>query len=134
MLDRNNFHFSFSGLKTALLYQVQRDKEWKRRIPEYAHEFQQAVIDVLVHKTIRAAENYNVNTIFLAGGVSANQELRKQMRLSITEQIPDSNFLIPDLAYCTDNAAMVAAAGYFKARDKKYTPWQKLSSDCTWEL
>lgn len=127
MINSNNFDFSFSGLKTALLYEIQKDKNWKKQIPEYSHEFQQAVIDVLIHKTIKAAQKNKIKTIMLAGGVSANLELRKQMKEKVDVKIPD-------LKYTTDNAVMIAVAGYYHALKKDYTPWQKLKADCNLEL
>ena len=134
MINSRDYNFSFSGLKTALLYKIKKDSNWKKYIPEYAHEFQQAVIDVLIHKTIKAANNYKVKTIMLSGGVAANIELRKQMAEKIKKLLPTSYFLLPDLKYTTDNAAMIATAGYFKAIRKKFTPWQKLKADCNLEF
>ena len=115
-------------------YELEKDKNWQKRIPEYAAEFQQAVIDVLIHKTIKTAEKYQVNTIMLSGGVAANTELRQQMSTAVNYRLPHSSFEIPHLDYTTDNAAMVAAAGYYKALRKKYTPWAKLSVDCNAKL
>jgi len=134
MINSGDFNFSFSGLKTALLYAVQKDLHWKKRVPEYCHEFQQAVVDVLIYKTIKATEKYRVKNIMLAGGVSANKELRKQMAEAIKNKIPDSKFQIPDSKFCTDNAAMIATAGYYKAVRKKFTPWDKVRVDCNLEL
>ncbi len=134
MINSKDYDFSFSGLKTALFYELKKDKNYKKRIPEYCHEFQQAVIDVLIKKTLKAAKEYKVKTIMLAGGVSANKELRKQMAKIVKFQIQNSKFKILDLRYTTDNAAMIAAAGYFKASRKKFTPWQKLKVDCNAEL
>jgi N6-L-threonylcarbamoyladenine synthase len=134
MINSKNYDFSFSGLKTALFYELQKDAKWKKRIPEYCYEFQQAVIDVLIAKTIKAAKEYKVKTIMMSGGVSANLELRRQMTEAIKFQIPNSKFQIPNLKYTTDNAAMIAAAGYFKALRKKFTLWQKLEADCNAEL
>jgi len=134
MLDAKNFDFSFSGLKTALLYQLKKDKNWKKRIPEYCHELQQAIIDVLITKTIKAAKKYNVKTIMLAGGVAANIKLRQQLTDSVRPEIPEAKLLIPDLAYTTDNAAMVAAAGYFKAKKGKFTPRPKLKADSNYKF
>jgi len=134
MLDKGGFDFSFSGLKTALLYAIQQDKNFKKRVPEYAHEFQQAIIDVLIHKTIQAAQKYNIKTVMLSGGVAANTELRKQLKSAVKKQIPKSQFLIPDLKYTTDNAAMIATAGYYHALWKDYTDWQKLKVNCNLEL
>ncbi len=134
MINSANFDFSFSGLKTALLYKLKKDKEWQKQIPEYAIEFQQAIIDVLISKTIKAAKKFEAKTTMLTGGVSANHELRKQITEAMKTKMPNSEFLIPDLKYTTDNAAMVATAGYFKARKKDFTPWQKLKADCNLEL
>ncbi len=132
MINKPGFDFSFSGLKTSLLYAVQKDKNWKKKIPEYCHEFQQAVIDVLIKKTIKAADKYGAGMIMLAGGVSANKELRKQMGKAVLAK--GLKFLKPDLKYTTDNAAMVATAGYFKAKRKEFTPYDKLKVDCNLDI
>ena len=66
--------------------------------------------------------------------MAANTELREQMAKSVNKQIPNAIFFIPDLQYTTDNAAMIATAGYYKALRKKYTPWQKLKADCNLKL
>ncbi|MFH0955712.1 MAG: tRNA (adenosine(37)-N6)-threonylcarbamoyltransferase complex transferase subunit TsaD [Candidatus Falkowbacteria bacterium] len=134
MINSNDFDFSFSGLKTALLYEIQKDKQWRKKIPEYAHEFQQAVADVLVHKTIKAALKYKVKNIMLAGGVAANEKLRQDLELTIKVKLDKVSLLTPDFKYCTDNAAMVAAAGYFRAKRKDFTSWQKLKADANQEL
>ncbi len=138
MINDKSYDFSFSGLKTALLYAIKKDLYWKKRIPEYANEFQQAIVDVLVAKTIRAAKEFKVKTVMLSGGVSANKELRKQMEQAVKNKLDKVEFSIPELKYCTDNAAMTAVAGYFRAsvsrRKKKFTPWQKIKVDCNLEL
>lgn len=134
MIESGDFDFSFSGLKTALLYATQRDKNWKKKIPEYAHEFQQAVADVLVHKTIKAALKYNCRNIMLSGGVAANIELRSQLENAVKNKLTGAKLLIPEFKYCTDNAAMIATAGYFRAKRKKFTNWQKLRADANQEL
>ncbi len=130
MINSKNFDFSFSGLKTALLYEIQKDKNYQNRIPEYCYEFQQAIIDVLIHKTIKAGKKYKVKSIMLAGGVSANLKLREQMASAIANNLPKIIFNIPNLKYTTDNAAMIASAGYWKAKDKKFTDWQKIKINC----
>jgi N6-L-threonylcarbamoyladenine synthase len=129
MINSKDYNFSFSGLKTALLYKIKKDFKWKERIPEYAFEFQQAVIDVLIHKTLKAAKEYNIKTIMLTGGVAANKELRRQMEEKIKALIPDASFAVSDLKYTTDNAAMIAAAGYFQLVRKRLVKWQKLKAD-----
>jgi Metal-dependent proteases with possible chaperone activity len=132
MLNDMNFDFSFSGLKTALLYKIKKDDNWKNRIPEYCYEFERAVVETLVGKTVKAANKYGVKTMMLAGGVSANLALREEFqnaaaKLGLACQIPPQE-------YTTDNAAMIAAAGYFHARAKDFTPWQKLKADSNLEL
>ncbi|MEK7097297.1 MAG: tRNA (adenosine(37)-N6)-threonylcarbamoyltransferase complex transferase subunit TsaD [Patescibacteria group bacterium] len=132
MIHSKNYDFSFSGLKTAFLYEMKKDPDWKNRIPEYAHEFQQAVVDVLVHKTWKAARDFKVKTVMLSGCVSANKELRKKMEEEVKRA--GLEFGVPDLRYTTDNAAMIASAGYFRAREKKFTPIEKVQVDPNLEL
>lgn len=134
MIKANNLDFSFSGLKTALLYELKKEKNWQKRIPAYAYEFQQAIIDILIGKTSKAIQKHQAKTIMLAGGVSANHELRRQITEYFKTKLPRIKFLIPDLKYTTDNAAMIATAGYFKALRKEFIPWQKLKADCNLEL
>jgi N6-L-threonylcarbamoyladenine synthase len=133
MLSSNNLDFSFSGLKTALLYELKKDKHWKKRVPEYAFEFQQAVIDVLIHKTMKAQKKTEAKTIMLTGGVAANRELREQLKQAV-EKRENIKLLIPDLEYTTDNAAMIAVVGYFRAKQKKFVKWENLKADCNLEL
>ena len=102
-------NFSFSGLKTAVLREVQKIKSSRKPLPvsDIAASFQKAVVDVLVGKTIQAAEAWNARHIVVAGGVSANRCLRQEFQYR--SKLP---LHIPSLDFCTDNAAMVAAAGY----------------------
>lgn len=114
MLNSPDYDFSFSGLKTAVLYLVKNLKEKKSDIkkftPVIAVEFQQAVIDVLIKKTLRAAKEFKVKTVILGGGVAANDELRKQ-----------SKFLAPAKNLATDNGVMIAVAASFHPKKD----WQK---------
>lgn len=107
-----SLNFSFSGLKTAVLNHVKKEKEAGRNINpiDIVASFQAAVVDVLVEKTLRAAELKNVKAITLAGGVAANSALRKRF----TERCQDLGFTLyyPSIILCTDNAAMIAALGY----------------------
>ncbi len=103
--------FSFSGLKTAVLRVVRQFEEENKPLPvaDLAASFQNAVVDVLLTKTLRAAETFGAKEILVAGGVSANKALREAF-------LSQKKFLvhIPQLSLCTDNAAMIAAAGYFR--------------------
>jgi len=84
-------------------------------------EVQQAIIDVLISKTLRAAEEYKAKTIILGGGVASNEELREQFKEKIKKESPNIQYLIPNIQLCTDNAAMVGVAGYFHyLKGKKY--------------
>ena len=103
--------FSFSGVKTAVLRQVKSFQEQGKNLPvnDLAASFQQAVVDVLTEKTFSAAEHYKARHILVAGGVSANKSLRNAFTSQTRFQVH-----IPPLKYCTDNAAMIAAAGYYR--------------------
>jgi N6-L-threonylcarbamoyladenine synthase len=107
----DSWNFSFSGLKTAVLREVNRIRERSRPVPvpDMAASFQAAVVDVLVGKTLRAAESYGAKDILVAGGVSANQALRQAMTAQKKFRVH-----IPPLWLCTDNAAMIAGAGYYR--------------------
>jgi N6-L-threonylcarbamoyladenine synthase len=103
--------FSFSGLKTAVLREVHRMEGHTHPLPvkDLAASFQAAVVDILVTKTLRAAEYFNAKGILVAGGVSANKALRETIRARATCPV-----YIPSIHLCTDNAAMVAGAGYYR--------------------
>jgi len=114
MINSGNFDFSFSGLKTALYYQLQKNNNWQKKVPEYAAEFQQAAVEVLVAKTIKAARALNCQTVMLAGGVAANLELRSQLETAVKERLIGAKLITPQFTYCTDNAVMVASLAYHK--------------------
>lgn len=135
MLSQQNYDFSFAGLKTAVLYLV-RKKFTPRTIPlaDVSASFQQAVIDVLVGKTVRAARDFSARTVVLAGGVAANAPLREQLKEAIRRLSPRITYSTPPLSLCTDNASMIAMAGYWRARKKKFSDWKTLEADPNWEL
>ncbi|KKQ53192.1 MAG: putative tRNA threonylcarbamoyladenosine biosynthesis protein Gcp [Parcubacteria group bacterium GW2011_GWD2_38_11] len=144
MLNKHGFNFSFSGLKTAVLYETKKNPALlkdKRYIAEVCHEFQQACIDVLVSKTIKAAKLYNPRTILLAGGVSANTELRAQLGDAIAEFIPATLYKIPDISLTGDNAAMIGAAAAFHwqsisdaQKTKALNGWKTLQPDANLKM
>ena len=144
MLNKQGFNFSFSGLKTAVLYETKKNPNLlkdKKYISVVCHEFQQATIDVLISKTLKAAEKYKPKTIMLAGGVSANKELREQMGKAIAKSIPNTKYCIPDTNLTGDNAAMIAAAAAFRwqkmsetQKKKTLTGWRTLQPDANLKL
>ncbi|WP_409252637.1 tRNA (adenosine(37)-N6)-threonylcarbamoyltransferase complex transferase subunit TsaD [Bacillus sp. SCS-153A] len=111
-LEADSFDFSFSGLKSAVINTVHNAEQRGEKIrPEtLAASFQQSVIDVLVTKTIKAAKQYKVTQVLLAGGVAANKGLRAALEREF-DSLKDIELVIPPLSLCTDNAAMIAAAG-----------------------
>jgi len=123
MLDRNSLDFSFSGIKTAVLYycrgqdmkgQNKVDSMSQNQIADIAASFQAAVVDVLVEKTRRATEKINAETVLLGGGVAANNQLRLSLQQMCESAEPPKKLLVAPKQYCTDNAVMVASLAYHK--------------------
>jgi N6-L-threonylcarbamoyladenine synthase len=110
MLDRPGLDFSFSGLKTAVVVAIRKLQLDEQSRADVAFEFQQAVVDTLVAKCARAAVQTGLSTLVVAGGVGANQFLRKQ--LAALGERAGLKVLYPRPEFCTDNAAMIAYAGY----------------------
>ncbi|KXZ18413.1 tRNA threonylcarbamoyl adenosine modification protein TsaD [Bacillus nakamurai] len=111
-LEEGSYHFSFSGLKSAVINTLHNASQKGEVIPpeDLAASFQQSVIDVLTAKTSKAAKEYGVKQVLLAGGVAANKGLRAALQKEFSHQ-GDPELVIPPLSLCTDNAAMIAAAG-----------------------
>ena len=112
-LEEGSYNFSFSGLKSAVINlahnQQQRNEEI--RVNDLCASFQDSVTEVLVRKTLKLAEKRNCKVIIVAGGVSANKGLKERF---MAEAPKDIEVCIPSIKYCTDNAAMIACAGYFQ--------------------
>jgi N6-L-threonylcarbamoyladenine synthase len=106
---RNNFDFSFSGLKTSVLTWLRKHPPQfiEARLPDIAASIQHAIVSVLVEKTVSAARHYRLNAVSVAGGVSANSALRKAMQE--TCRLHGIELYIPGTVYSTDNAAMIAS-------------------------
>ncbi|MCK4636102.1 MAG: tRNA (adenosine(37)-N6)-threonylcarbamoyltransferase complex transferase subunit TsaD [Candidatus Moranbacteria bacterium] len=129
MLNSQDYNFSFSGLKTASLYAVkmfreknnlsEKDALPKNFINKIAHEFQSAATEVLIKKTVKAAQEFSVKSVILAGGVSANKKLRSDLKKAINEELFGIDFTVPPLTYCLDNATMIALATTHR--------WKKMS-------
>lgn len=164
MLDQKSFSaqggpvwgldFSFAGLKTSALYWL-RDNRLSAAhmtstyampagvfgvqpepptIEDFCASVEQAIVDVLVAKALRAAQQVQPNTIILAGGVSANKKLRTTLESEIKNLLPNSYFLTPSLKYCMDNAAMIAVAGYYKAKKNQFVDWRDIGVDPNWRI
>jgi len=118
-LDKNAFDFSFSGLKSAVINLAHNVKQRGEVLndADLAASFQASVIEVLTKKTMNALEKYEVNQLIVAGGVAANSGLRAALVEATREKGVD--LMIPDFKYCTDNAAMIAAAGYVDFKQGK---------------
>ncbi len=116
MMHSRDYRFSLSGLKTAVINHIRHEREAGREIsvPDLAASFQAAVVDVQVAKTVRAAEELGVRTVCLAGGVAANPSLREGLREALAAR--SIRLSVPPFAFCTDNAAMIAAAGTWRFR------------------
>lgn len=127
MYDSPNFDFSFSGLKTSVLYKSQEyTKLTPKIIDRISYAFQEAVIDVLQHKIKRALKKYpEVKSLVVAGGVSANQRLRQVF----TEKFSDLELHFPELQFCGDNAAMIAADAYLQVKFQNKTQILNGASD-----
>ena len=112
-LDDDSYNFSFSGLKSAVInLKHNLSQKGENVIPEdLATSFQNRVVEILTKKTIRALKEYNVKRLIVAGGVAANKGLRE--RLEELSKKHDFELIMPELKYCTDNAAMIGAAGYY---------------------
>ncbi len=113
LLSKDSYDFSFSGLKSAVinLHHNATQKGEELNKCDLAASFQDAVVDVLVSKTIRAAKEFKVNQVIIAGGVAANQGLRKAMKEALDKI--EIKLTVPPFKYCTDNASMIGAAAYF---------------------
>lgn len=134
MIHSKDYDFSFSGLKTAVLYLIRDFKEQfgeysKKEIPnilkqKIAREFEDAAIEVIVKKTIRAMKEHKIKTFIVGGGVSANKYLRQELNSAIVNLQKETKNKIraryPAPGLSTDNALMIAIAGYFQYKNKKY--------------
>lgn len=112
-LDDDSYNFSFSGLKSSVINLKHNEEQRGNKINDanLAASFQNRVIKILIKKTMKALKKYNVDNLIIAGGVSANKGLRDEFKKLCDEN--NINLSIPDLKYCTDNAAMIGAAGYY---------------------
>lgn len=154
MLNEKNYDFSFSGLKTSALYWLRDHKLSAATInplagmpsgmfgvgaepptlEDFCASFEQAIIDVLIGKTIRAAKEFKPNSILLVGGVSANRKLRETLNLAVQSEIPGTACLLSTGGYSMDNGAMIAVAGYHAFLNRGATAWTDLDVDPNWRV
>lgn len=129
MYHSNDYNFSFSGLKTSVRYFLQKNyknkddnkidlnnENLKNDLNDIAASAQEAIVDVLVHKLLKACENYNISNLTISGGVSANSRLR-EILISETNK-RNIKLVIPDITYCIDNAAMIGFIAFQKQKNK----------------
>jgi N6-L-threonylcarbamoyladenine synthase len=128
-LEEGTYDFSFSGVKTAVLYYLRKNKLLNNspalsssHLADICTGFQDAVVDVLVAKTINAAMALHVHDVALAGGVSANSRLREHMKQECERRA--MNLFYPKLEYCMDNGAMIAYVGWMKLRKGNASPYE----------
>ena len=122
-LNRGGFDFSFSGIKTSLLYYL-RDQQSRKASTAPAHVaagYQEAIVDVLVEKSFRAVRRYHVAGLAVVGGVCANSRLRVALRARAEKE--GIRLALPRMQFCTDNAAMVAAAGWWAYQQRRWSSW-----------
>lgn len=117
MINEKNFDFSFSGLKTAVVNLVKSNSQWQKAKSDIAASFQKAIVDVLVKKSLKAAQKYQAKEILVGGGVAANQLLRSQLSAHGSQLGIKVRF--PSVELSIDNAAMIASAAYFNFKPQK---------------
>ena len=129
-LNDDSYNFSFSGLKSSVLQFIDRCKRKGEEFTQadLACSFQETALSVLVDKTVRAAVAYNVKHVVLAGGVAANSRLREKISEEFTKTAPSIKITIPPLWCCTDNAAMIGAAGYYAYLAEKWGEYSDKAS------
>lgn len=128
MLNQNNFDFSFSGLKTEVRRSISDTELSNEEKGHIAWAFEEAVADVLTQKTLGALEQYGARTLIVGGGVSANTYIRERLAREC-EESGDVKLLVPPPEYATDNALMIALAGYFRARRGEFAKNESLKAD-----
>jgi N6-L-threonylcarbamoyladenine synthase len=148
MENSGDFNFSFSGLKTAVLYTTQNIKTFppkadpplaekhksikalkQKEINDICASFQSACVDVLIKKTLRALQIYQPKSFLLGGGVAANPKLREELKEKISQKFPKTKIFIPELKFTGDNAGMIAVAGYFQIKKRISANFKKLKAN-----
>ena len=133
-LGKDNYNFSFSGLKSAVinLHHNAKQRGEEINVEDLCASFQESVTDVLVEKALRACKEYNVKQLIVAGGVSANRGLKEKLHRENKNK--DLEICIPSIKYCTDNAAMLACAGYYQYMLNPISAKLDMNADSSMEL
>ena len=113
LLNSNDLNFSFSGLKTHVVREIERTKLNNKIISEISYDLQESIIDILIYKSTSAAKMFDVPRIAVSGGVSANRRLRERFK----KESQDIDVFFPSLEFSTDNGAMIAYLGYLKSNE-----------------
>ena len=132
MLERGGFEFSFSGLKTAVMLAVRERESDAQRRADIARGVQDAIVDTLVTKTVRALDETGLNALVVAGGVSANLALRTALASAAGQR--GVSIYFPRLEFCTDNAAMIAVAGMARLKQGGVAPDLAIQARAQWPL
>ena len=132
-LNDESYNFSFSGLKSAVINLVHNEEQRGNMInkEDLACSFQDVICDILVKKTLKAINELDVKNLIIAGGVAANMGIRERMKILCESR--GINYTFPDIKYCTDNAAMIASAGYYAYLDGRRANYA-LNAECNMEL
>ena len=136
MMHTKDYDFSFSGLKTAVLYFVKTlatpiSESMKEAV---AYEFEQAVSEVITYKTKKAIDDLGVQTLIVGGGVAANKEIKKRLGVMLAKDFPEVKFMTPTKELSTDNSLMIAIAGYFKIKRSPSLNFGEIKAQGNWEL
>jgi N6-L-threonylcarbamoyladenine synthase len=127
LIGTHDYDFSFSGLKSAVHREIQKDEPLSdNRISNICYSLQEAIFAVLIRKTFKAANTFGAKSILLGGGVASNQILRDKFTSEILNHESSIKFFVPDKKLCTDNAAMIASAAFFNYEE---TDWRKVSAN-----
>lgn len=126
MINKHGFDWSFSGLKTAVLRMLNENPVNNNIVNRYSAEIQEAIVDVLINKTLKAVDKYKPKSLLLAGGVASNTRLREKFMTEIENRKLKIDFWVPPPKLCTDNAAYIASCAYF---NNKHIEWNRLSAN-----
>lgn len=131
MINSGDYNFSFSGIKTSVLYLTKElsGSELKKKTNDICASFEVACTEVLVKKTIKAAREFGVRSIIVGGGVAANGRLREELGNSVKRELEKVELLVPEIKLTGDNALMIALAGYYEVKGKKLGDWKKVKVD-----